>query len=705
MPRATHTKSLLGPEVYAKVRDTRVLVVGAGGIGCELLKNLVLVGFANIEIHHLAPAHPGVSFSITISVCCPAAPLPRSPANSLTCQIDLDTIDLSNLNRQFLFRKPDISKPKALVAAATARHFNPSSGINIHARHGNVKEKENDLEWIKGFGLVMNALDNMGGVVSIVDRADARRHVNRLCQAAGVPLIESGTAGYLGQATPIIKDRTECYDCVPKEAPKSFPVCTIRATPSEPIHCIVWAKSYLFGKLFGEDDEAVDEEELDKAKAEGENAEEIDNLKKEAAAFREVRRALGEEDGPRRVFEKVFHQDIERLLSMDDMWKVPGRVKPKALDYDAVVSETFVPPPPRTPAASQPNGSASASTSAPASANGPAANGNGAAPPSNGVKATAPTQAQLKDQRELSVKENLELFVDSCRRLSARAIAHPNVLLSFDKDDDDTLDFVLATANLRATAYGIANKTRFQVKEMAGNIIPAIATTNAIIAGMIVMQAITILSSQLDKLRTTFVRSIASNPLGMAVPSPPNPACPVCRDVYVPFKVDTTKCTLGELVLEVVKGWLGEAHADEDLEWTVLEGGRILADPDFDDNHDKTLEELKIERGKMITVIDEDQVYRPVHFCICEPDPQAVKPFTLPAHPPALVPRPAKASVVETEPDEVEIVEIPKPSAPITTAGTKRPAPDDGDVSVGSDIKRKRMAVVVQDEDDDFEIL
>ena len=80
----------------------------------------------------------------------------------LIIQIDLDTIDLSNLNRQFLFRKPDISKPKALVAASTARHFNPSSGIKIHARHGNVKEATNDLEWMKGFGLVMNALDNMG---------------------------------------------------------------------------------------------------------------------------------------------------------------------------------------------------------------------------------------------------------------------------------------------------------------------------------------------------------------------------------------------------------------------------------------------------------------------------------------------------------------------------------------------------------------
>jgi len=56
-----------------------VLLVGAGGIGCELLKNLLLTGFGEIHI------------------------------------IDLDTIDLSNLNRQFLFRYEHIKKPKALV--------------------------------------------------------------------------------------------------------------------------------------------------------------------------------------------------------------------------------------------------------------------------------------------------------------------------------------------------------------------------------------------------------------------------------------------------------------------------------------------------------------------------------------------------------------------------------------------------------------
>jgi len=81
--------------------------------------------------------------------------------------------------------------------------------------------------------------------------------------AAGVPLVESGTAGYLGQVQPLLKvpehfgqcgcvvegfliqDRTECFDCVPKPTPTTFPVCTIRSTPSQPIHCIVWAKSYL----------------------------------------------------------------------------------------------------------------------------------------------------------------------------------------------------------------------------------------------------------------------------------------------------------------------------------------------------------------------------------------------------------------------------------------------------------------------------
>lgn len=74
------------PSSYVSLTTTaqcRVLMVGAGGIGCELLKNLVLTGFGEIHI------------------------------------VDLDTIDLSNLNRQFLFRHEHIKKSKALVCLSS----------------------------------------------------------------------------------------------------------------------------------------------------------------------------------------------------------------------------------------------------------------------------------------------------------------------------------------------------------------------------------------------------------------------------------------------------------------------------------------------------------------------------------------------------------------------------------------------------------
>lgn len=94
--RTAHAKAILGPELHARLPETRVLLVGAGGIGCELceyilverlqtcssmplVKNIVLTGFGKITL------------------------------------LDLDTIDLSNLNRQFLFRKKDVKQSKALV--------------------------------------------------------------------------------------------------------------------------------------------------------------------------------------------------------------------------------------------------------------------------------------------------------------------------------------------------------------------------------------------------------------------------------------------------------------------------------------------------------------------------------------------------------------------------------------------------------------
>lgn len=187
-------RAVIGEERFAQIQAAKLLVIGAGGIGCEVLKNLVLTGFVDIEV------------------------------------VDLDTIDVSNLNRQFLFRRAHVDRPKSEVAAEAVKQFRPEA--KIKAYHGNVKESSYGVEFISQFDVVINALDNL----------EARRHVNRLCLAAEKPLLEAGSTGHLGQVTVIKKGETECFECQAKPTQKVFPFCTIRSTPEKPVHCLTWAK-------------------------------------------------------------------------------------------------------------------------------------------------------------------------------------------------------------------------------------------------------------------------------------------------------------------------------------------------------------------------------------------------------------------------------------------------------------------------------
>ncbi|KIM86615.1 hypothetical protein PILCRDRAFT_4528 [Piloderma croceum F 1598] len=624
--RTVHAEAILGRELCARLPQTKVLLVGAGGIGCELLKNVVLTGFGNITL------------------------------------LDLDTIDLSNLNRQFLFKKKDVKQSKALIAAQTAAPFNPN--VHIHPIHGNIKEPEFDIEWFAGFDIVLNALDNL----------DARRHVNKMCMASNVPLVESGTAGYLGQVQPLLKDRTECFDCIPKPTPKTFPVCTIRSTPSQPIHCIVWAKSYLLGQLFGEDEDASGE--LDDAEKQGENAQEIATLRKEAQAFKAVRAALRSPtttgDAARMAFQKVFNSDIRNLLSMADMWR--SRAPPLPLDFDSINNGTFIlreELPSQTNAV--PNGPSKAKANGTKNNIASGSRGvekllNGA----NGANGSTLTAAGLKDQRSLTLGDNLALFVSSTDRLAARLQAGEDTI-SFDKDDDDTLDFVTAAANLRSFAYTIERKTRWEVKEMAGNIIPAIATTNAIISGLIVLQALQLLRKSYDSLKNVHLQFKPSVPLSTISMCPPNPNCGICRDVYTKVLCDPARVTLGE----IVDGILGDGEGKDDgtgkREVSVYEDKRILSDPDWDDNFERTLESLNVTRGKFLTIVDEDGEWGTiaVGLGVLPPNhPVEAPPFVLPS-PLPLPPRKAR------------------PSTP-PSATLKRSAPDDEILEIGPSTKRAK---------------
>ncbi len=195
----------------------------------------------------------------------------------------------------------------------------------------------------------------------------------------------------------------------------------------------------------------------------------------------------------------------------------------------------------------------------------------------------------------------------SLKNLAQRAAAAPSEPLSFDKDDDDALDFVTATANLRCFVYDIPRKTRFEVKEMAGNIIPAIASTNAIIAGQIVFQAIQALQRNwADAHFVALTRASGRMLNGYTLPKP-NPACGVCSVNYGMLRVPSLQTTLGEIMNKVVtrprsEGGLG---FEEDAEVSLYHGSRLLVDPDFDDNLASSLHEMSLPAGAVLSVVDE----------------------------------------------------------------------------------------------------
>ena len=155
---------LIGWWDQQRLREARVLVVGAGALGNEVLKNLALVGIGKIHL------------------------------------IDFDTVENSNLSRSVLFRADDTGKSKAKVAATAIHDLN--SDVDVEAVHGNVLT---DI----GLGLVRE----MDLVIGCLDNREARLWVNRMCWKVNTPWIDGGIQEINGVTKVFIPPDGACYEC------------------------------------------------------------------------------------------------------------------------------------------------------------------------------------------------------------------------------------------------------------------------------------------------------------------------------------------------------------------------------------------------------------------------------------------------------------------------------------------------------------
>jgi len=203
--------SIFGDEIQKKLEQLNIFLIGAGALGCEILKNLAMMGVS-------------------------------TETNSLVTVTDDDIIELSNLNRQFLFKNSDIKKYKSQIACNNIRKINNKFQCLDYQKK--VCENEdhffNQKFWSKQ-DLVIVAVDNI----------EARRYIYSKCIKYEKTLINSATLGTEGKTELMIPHKTyELQINYEEEESQKMPMCTLHGIPKNIKHCLEWSK-HLFNNLFG----------------------------------------------------------------------------------------------------------------------------------------------------------------------------------------------------------------------------------------------------------------------------------------------------------------------------------------------------------------------------------------------------------------------------------------------------------------------
>lgn len=460
---------VFGRDVQEKLSKLRIFMVGAGALGCELIKLFSLMGIG------------------------------CSDKGLVSCT-DNDNIEISNLNRQFLFRSSDVGHSKSEAACKKGTEMN--SALNVRSYQTLVGEQTEDIfhdEFWEELDFVVNAVDNI----------KARLYVDSRCVWYKKPLLESGTLGTKANSQMIVPHMTQCYGDSTDPPEDSIPMCTLRNFPNQIEHTIEWGRDQ-FSTIFTDRSSDV--------------INYLDNPSKYLKELKENNTISGQLDALTLIQEFIqiknansfyacvmfackkfahnFTNTIKQLLFIfpkdyvdkdgNKFWSGPKRA-PVVVELDLeddlhlhyisacanlIAFNTGIP---------QVNDRSRVSEIAreiklPAFT-----------PKSNVKIQTEEDKEDEKEEEDESPAEEQERYKSVTKDL---ANSHKGIEKDgfnpavFEKDDDKNfhIDYIHACSNLRARNYRIVECDQLKTKIIAGKIIPAIATTTAMIVGAVGME-------------------------------------------------------------------------------------------------------------------------------------------------------------------------------------------------------------------------
>ena len=505
--------AIFGNEIQKKIEQSKIFMIGAGATGCEFLKNFAMMGFCTND--------KDSKFIVT----------------------DNDSIEVSNLSRQFLFRQKDVGSSKAVTASNSVKLMNPK--FNVVGLQKKVCEETEDY-FDEDF---WNKLDY---VIMAVDSLQARKYIDTRVVKFEKCSVDAGTMGTVANTQIIVPHKTMSYGDNKEneeEAPKVIPMCTLRHFPSIITHCIEWSRD-VFNAYFIST--------VNDIKNYFTNFETFkQNIEKEGSATQNLEKLLEEKI----IIEFLINNDYNKLIEYavkkytdnfdyriqqllynfppdckneegKPFWsgskKLPHNIPYNSNDelsflfvksYVHIISHAFGMNLTKEQKSDEYIKNISAKVNLPKFS------------PKNMTINISENANDANSGKEMIVGNDLKQDEKMCEKIfeelkkldKSKVDANKINAEEFEKDHDENghIDFIHSSANLRARNYEIVECDRPTTKITAGKIIPTIMTTTATVAGQVAMQLYTLIHTHENKYLRNLFFNLATNYYLFQEPYPP----------------------------------------------------------------------------------------------------------------------------------------------------------------------------------------